>query len=347
MDSTGQGGNSPSCKSQPATSLSATPSRPSQNLETEPLLAPCDTVYITLDSKEYPSPQAPLNDDPCDQVPTLRSKVLQFVDSNAFSRWIVSQWNETFAFESLCIRTTFRNGGYTWYHVLVAVLVFNACYALAAYRENLQGWRRHLQMTKAMCVVSAQVLFFLKMFGAFHGSWLWVAAPVVPWTALLALRLQWQTLVGLTAIQAAYKLSSENTAETDQWSWALVFVPIWVLLVLIASLWLLLRRSSYGVVYYWLPQVFGFFFVAVPWVIKMQVYPEVDAYATKNPSANATAGGPGQPVIVLDDDDDDPFAFRYWWLLLVWAVPVVFFAFHLVITALYKTFAARQQHNSY
>ncbi|RHZ00249.1 hypothetical protein DYB31_015252, partial [Aphanomyces astaci] len=183
-----------------------------------------------------------------------------------------------------------------------------------------------------MCVVSAQVLFFLKMFGAFHGSWLWVAAPVVPWTALLALRLQWQTLVGLTAIQAAYKLSSENTAETDQWSWALVFAPIWVLLVLIASLWLLLRRSSYGVVYYWLPQVFGFFFVAVPWVIKMQVYPEVDAYATKNPSANATAGGPGQPVIVLDDDDDDPFAFRYWWLLLVWAVPVVFFAFHLVIT---------------
>ncbi|RHY39480.1 hypothetical protein DYB30_008818 [Aphanomyces astaci] len=302
MDSTGQGGDSPSCKSQPAASLSATPSRPSQNLETEPLLAPCDTVYITLDSKEYPSPQAPINDDPCDQVPTLRSKVLQFVDSNAFSRWIVSQWNETFAFESLCIRMTFRNGG---------------------------------------------VLFFLKMFGAFHGSWLWVAAPVVPWTALLALRLQWQTLVGLTAIQAAYKLSSENTAETDQWSWALVFVPIWVLLVLIASLWLLLRRSSYGVVYYWLPQVFGFFFVAVPWVIKMQVYPEVDAYATKNPSANATAGGPGQPVIVLDDDDDDPFAFRYWWLLLVWAVPVVFFAFHLVITALYKTFAARQQHNSY
>ncbi|ETV66741.1 hypothetical protein, variant [Aphanomyces astaci] len=300
MDSTGQGGDSPSCKSQPAASLSATPSRPSQNLETEPLLAPCDTVYITLDSKEYPSPQAPINDDPCDQVPTLRSKVLQFVDSNAFSRWIVSQWNETFAFESLCVRTTFRNGGvpsyswqglpliyaailvgiavavvadgltykiddddddddddnnkrkwqrrpsstdisdaihqYTWYHVLVAVLVFNACYALAAYRENLQGWRRHLQMTKAMCVVSAQVLFFLKMFGAFHGSWLWVAAPVVPWTALLALRLQWQTLVGLTAIQAAYKLSSENTAETDQWSWALVFVPIWVLLVLIASL---------------------------------------------------------------------------------------------------------------
>ncbi|KAF0741258.1 hypothetical protein AaE_008682, partial [Aphanomyces astaci] len=124
--------------------------------------------------------------------------------------------------------------------------------------------------------------------------------------------------------------------------------------------WLLLRRSSYGVVYYWLPQVFGFFFVAVPWVIKMQVYPEVDAYATKNPSANATAGGPGQPVIVLDDDDDDPFAFRYWWLLLVWAVPVVFFAFHLVITvrsecikvscisvnALYKTFTARQQRNS-
>ncbi|RHZ24179.1 hypothetical protein DYB37_002298 [Aphanomyces astaci] len=302
MDSTGQGGDSPSCKSQPAASLSATPSRPSQNLETEPLLAPCDTVYITLDSKEYPSPQAPINDDTCDQVPTLRSKVLRFVDSNAFSRWIVSQWNETFAFESLCVHTTFRNRG---------------------------------------------VLFFLKMFGAFHGSWLWVAAPVVPWTALLALRLQWQTLVGLTAIQAAYKLSSENTAETDQWSWALVFAPIWVLLVLIASLWLLLRRSSYGVVYYWLPQVFGFFFVAVPWVIKMQVYPEVDAYATKNPSANATAGGPGQPVIVLDDDDDDPFAFRYWWLLLVWAVPVVFFAFHLVITALYKTFAARQQHNSY
>ncbi|ETW03947.1 hypothetical protein, variant 1 [Aphanomyces invadans] len=349
----------------------ATANPTSTNGEEEPLLSaqPAPTVVTNNDGRTW-------------------------IDTNPLSRWIVSQWEETYEFEALCVETTRNALGipsyswrglpllyaamivgiaiavvvdgltykddnddddddsdrkskswqrhpsstdlsdmihqYTWYHVLVAVLVFNACYSLAAYRANLNGWRLFLQRCKEVCIVVAQVLFFLNIFGTVHVSWMWVAAPVIVWTLLLVLRLQWQALVGLTAILAAFKLSS--AAADAQWTWTMVFTPIWVLLVCIASLWLLLReKGSYVVRGYWIPQVFAFFFVAVPWVIKMQVFPQVDSHSP--PSANATAGGPGQDVVVVDDSNDDNwFAFRYWWLLLVWVLPPIFFLAHMLIS---------------
>ncbi|ETW03948.1 hypothetical protein, variant 3 [Aphanomyces invadans] len=253
----------------------ATANPTSTNGEEEPLLSaqPAPTVVTNNDGRTW-------------------------IDTNPLSRWIVSQWEETYEFEALCVETTRNALGipsyswrglpllyaamivgiaiavvvdgltykddnddddddsdrkskswqrhpsstdlsdmihqYTWYHVLVAVLVFNACYSLAAYRANLNGWRLFLQRCKEVCIVVAQVLFFLNIFGTVHVSWMWVAAPVIVWTLLLVLRLQWQALVGLTAILAAFKLSS--AAADAQWTWTMVFTPIWVLLVCIASL---------------------------------------------------------------------------------------------------------------
>ncbi|RHY98811.1 hypothetical protein DYB35_007082 [Aphanomyces astaci] len=100
---------------------------------------------------------------------------------------------------------------YSWDYVLITTILFDAFYAYAAFKEKLRGWRLTLQLTKAVCVGTAQTLFFLKKFGVFHGSWLVVAAPVAVWTVLLALQCQWQTLVGVTAIAAACKVSIDTS----------------------------------------------------------------------------------------------------------------------------------------
>ncbi|RHZ25816.1 hypothetical protein DYB37_008881, partial [Aphanomyces astaci] len=100
---------------------------------------------------------------------------------------------------------------YSWDYVLITTILFDAFYAYAAFKEKLRGWRLTLQLTKAVCVGTAQTLFFLKKFGVFHGSWLVVAASVAVWTVLLALQCQWQTLVGVTAIAAACKVSIDTS----------------------------------------------------------------------------------------------------------------------------------------
>ncbi|ETV82066.1 hypothetical protein, variant [Aphanomyces astaci] len=187
-------------------------------------------------------------------------------ECGVLSRWIVNQWNDTIAFESLVpgLVTTgalfvgivmaatvdglSRSKGmivsptyaYSWDYVLITTILFDAFYAYAAFKEKLRGWRLTLQLAKAVCVGTAQTLFFLKKFGVFYGSWLVVAAPVAVWTVLLALQCQWQTLVGVTAIAAACKVSIDTSNIV---SWVVVFIPIWVLLACIASLARRMQRN--------------------------------------------------------------------------------------------------------
>ncbi|RHY02848.1 hypothetical protein DYB28_007556, partial [Aphanomyces astaci] len=158
-------------------------------------------------------------------------------ECGVLSRWIVNQWNDTTAFESLVpglvttgalfvgiVMAATVDGlshskgmilsptyAYSWDYVLITTILFDAFYAYVAFKEKLRGWRLPLQLAKAVCVGTAQTLFFLKKFGVFHGSWLVVAAPVAVWTVLLALQCQWQTLVGVTAIAAACKISIDTS----------------------------------------------------------------------------------------------------------------------------------------
>ncbi|RHY44784.1 hypothetical protein DYB38_004280 [Aphanomyces astaci] len=256
-------------------------------------------------------------------------------ECGVLSRWIVNQWNDTIAFESLvsglvttgalfvgrcpmsfpflemlhpshalvpCLGIVMaatvdglsRSKGmilsptyaYSWDYVLITTILFDAFYAYAAFKEKLRGWRLTLQLTKAVCVGTAQTLFFLKKFGVFHGSWLVVAAPVAVWTVLLALQCQWQTLVGVTAIAAACKVSIDTSNIV---SWVVVFIPIW---------------ASIAIRGFCIPQAFVTFIVVVPVVIKLEVY------RVSSPADLAASAGHGM---------------GYLWFLIVWAVPIMYY----------------------
>ncbi|CAK4077259.1 unnamed protein product [Aphanomyces euteiches] len=229
---------------------------------------------------------------------------------------------------------------YTWFHVLLAVIIFDIMYALNAYRDivenNLPTWRCQLQYIKAICVLTSQVLFFLDIFGAIHVSPFHVCVPLILWTLLQALRLQWQALLGLLAILVSLKLS-----DSIQWSWTATFVPMWILLLFMLPLVLLLpgqygdTGTNYLFKYYWFPQAFFFLFVSVLLVIQLDDFPDADG----SPSTNSTLDGQDDDD---DDDDDNLLSFKYWKLLLIWLVPVVFFIFHWFFSCQRKQFEKRQ-----
>ncbi|KAF0691326.1 Aste57867_17414 [Aphanomyces stellatus] len=260
---------------------------------------------------------------------------------------------------------------YTWFHVILVVVLFDAAYALLIWNERKERKKKdkeakksaaanaladkptkptkawhikvHVPLTaaKAVSVLTTQVLFFLKMFGAVESlTWVHVASPLALWTLLLAMRLQWQTLLGLTALLVSVKAN-----DFEALTYAQALSPLWLLLLLMLPLFWLLPGSygndGYILRFFWLPQAFSYFFVAVPLAIYLH-YATGEGIAAPKMVTKIVTTTTAAPLGVLDPSDeakdDEKHTVYYWWFILVWALPLVFLFFHLFLTCQYKRY---------